>query len=46
MQVIIKNKGDNMKTVIVMVMAALAATQLGACTGDKTDSADSATAAE
>ena len=27
-----------MKTVIVMVMAALAATQLGACGADKSDS--------
>jgi predicted small lipoprotein YifL len=35
-----------MKTVIVMVMAALAASQLTACGADKTDSADSATAAE
>lgn len=35
-----------MKTVIVMVMAALAASQLAACGADKTDSADTATAAE
>ena len=43
---IIKSKGEKMKTVLVMVLAAFTATQLTGCGADKSDSADSASTAE